>query len=359
MRFVVALSFPGEHRSFVARVANQLAAQFGKERILYDRFHEAEFARPNLDNHLQNLYHDESELVVVFLGRDYERKQWPGVEWRAIRDIIKQKKDTSVMFVRLDSGAVSGNLPIDGYVDAGRSPTKIARLIIERLRISKAGSGFQTLAELLAKIMNDDWRISEAALQKLTALDRWRTLPQLAKFKKRLIADLQATDANVRAKAAEVLGHIDGPGVSKLLLELLDDPWEYPRASAIRSLGSVGDSNMIPQLISALNDPSWWVQREAADALGQVGDARAVRPLLRKMLRKPVEKEAGCAAFLAIAEIINRHLPEITSADLRDYAKHRGPFRGTRGFKTYKVDCPHAKELAKRELVRRKQIGKR
>jgi hypothetical protein len=134
-RFLVALSFPGEYREFVETVAHLLSQELGKQRVLYDKFHEAEFARPNLDTHLQSLYHDESELLVVFLCADYERKEWTGLEWRAIRDLIKKKQDTSIMLIRLDDANISGLFSIDGYISAnGRKPTEIAALITSRLR---------------------------------------------------------------------------------------------------------------------------------------------------------------------------------------------------------------------------------
>ena len=43
-RFRIALSFPGEHREFVEQVADHLAANVGQERVLYDKYYEAEFA---------------------------------------------------------------------------------------------------------------------------------------------------------------------------------------------------------------------------------------------------------------------------------------------------------------------------
>ena len=43
-RFRIAFSFAGEKRDFVAEVATILAMHFGEDRILYDKFHEAEFA---------------------------------------------------------------------------------------------------------------------------------------------------------------------------------------------------------------------------------------------------------------------------------------------------------------------------
>jgi hypothetical protein len=37
-RFLVALSFPGEDRSFVEAVAEVLAGQVGRDRVFYDRW---------------------------------------------------------------------------------------------------------------------------------------------------------------------------------------------------------------------------------------------------------------------------------------------------------------------------------
>ena len=68
-RFRVALSFPGEHRTFVAQVARSLARQLGKERVFYDRYFEAELARSDLDTYLQRLYHDEAELGSSTVNR--------------------------------------------------------------------------------------------------------------------------------------------------------------------------------------------------------------------------------------------------------------------------------------------------
>lgn len=73
-RFKIAFSFPGECREIVYKIARGVADIFTEEYILYDWFHRAEFARPNLDIHLQNLYKNESELIVVFICADYNRK---------------------------------------------------------------------------------------------------------------------------------------------------------------------------------------------------------------------------------------------------------------------------------------------
>ena len=132
-RFDVALSFPGEKRDFVAEVAEQLARTLGWERVFYDKFFEAELARPDLDTHLQTIYHDQSELIVVFLCKEYEQKDWCGLELRAIRDLIK-KRQAHIMPFRFDDTEISGFFTIDGYIDLRRrTPSETATLILNRL----------------------------------------------------------------------------------------------------------------------------------------------------------------------------------------------------------------------------------
>ncbi|HKI06683.1 MAG TPA: hypothetical protein VKK31_32195 [Thermoanaerobaculia bacterium] len=135
-RFRIALSFPGEHRSFVEQVAEHLAAAVGRDRVLYDKFYEAEFARPALDIYLQGLYHDESELIAVFLCADYG-KEWCGLEWEAIRDLIKRRQVSSVMLLRFDNTEIPGLFSTAGHIWIGdRSPEDIAQRIIERLQLN-------------------------------------------------------------------------------------------------------------------------------------------------------------------------------------------------------------------------------
>ena len=137
-RFAVALSFPGEYRGEVQAISEQLEKVVGKEHILYDKYHEAEFARPDLDVYLQSLYHNESELIVVFLCAEYEKKEWCGIEWRAIKDLINRKEKSAIMFMRFDKAEVTGVYLGDGYIDiAGRNATEVAELILQRLESNR------------------------------------------------------------------------------------------------------------------------------------------------------------------------------------------------------------------------------
>lgn len=142
MRFKVALSFPGEKREYVAGVAAEVKKRLGQASVFYDKDFTAQLARPNLDTLLQRIYLNNSDLVVVFLCADYERKQWCGLEWRAIRTIIKNKNDHAIMFMRFDGANVAGSLSIDGYVDIEEySPVQVARMIVERVRLNDMPQG--------------------------------------------------------------------------------------------------------------------------------------------------------------------------------------------------------------------------
>ena len=137
IRFKVALSFSGERREYVAAVANELKRRLGSGVVFYDKDFTAQLARPNLDTVLQRIYLNNSDLVVVFLSEDYERKEWCGLEWRAIRAIIKNKSDHALMFMRFDDTTIAGFMSIDGYIDLkDYSPVQAARMIVERVRLN-------------------------------------------------------------------------------------------------------------------------------------------------------------------------------------------------------------------------------
>ena len=150
-RFRVALSFPGEHRDYVSKVAKALSQKLPKSQIFYDEWHQADLARPNLDTYLQNIYHKESELIVVFLCQEYEKKEWCGLEFRAIRDLIKKRQDEDIMPMRFDDAHISGLFEIDGYIDLRRrTPEQTAKLILQRL-----GFDFPDIGDSIPTILSD------------------------------------------------------------------------------------------------------------------------------------------------------------------------------------------------------------
>jgi hypothetical protein len=135
--FEVALSFPGEVRPLIEGIVKELERRIGPNRYFYDNNYVSQLAQPSLDKLLQGIYR-RSILDVVFLSADYQRKNWCGVEFRAISEIIFGREHSRVMFIRTDEGEVEGVFKTDGYLDARKfGPEKIAELICERLHIVK------------------------------------------------------------------------------------------------------------------------------------------------------------------------------------------------------------------------------
>jgi tetratricopeptide (TPR) repeat protein len=137
-RFRIAFSFAGEKRDFVEKVAAILAQRFGETAILYDKYHEAEFSRARLGRYLPKLYNEQSELVVVVVCRDYPHKEWCGLEWDAIFDLLKQRREDEVMLSRFDHANVEGLYSDAGFTELdNKTPEQAAKLILERLAVNE------------------------------------------------------------------------------------------------------------------------------------------------------------------------------------------------------------------------------
>lgn len=138
-RFRIAFSFTGEKRGFVEEVATIVAAKFGSDQILYDKFHEAEFSRPDLGIRLPDLYHDNSDLIVVVICPDYDKKDWTGgLEWRAIHDLVKKRRDDGIMLCRFEYAEVKGLYSSAGFMDLDhKTPREAAHRVLERLALNE------------------------------------------------------------------------------------------------------------------------------------------------------------------------------------------------------------------------------
>lgn len=137
-RFKVAFSFAGEKREFVAKTAELLSQRFDEERILYDKYHEAEFARYDLGIRLPKLYGEQSELIVPVLCSNYDSKRWTGWEWMHIYGLLTKPDAHRVMLSRFDYAEADGLGPAAGFIELnGKTPEEFSRLILERLAINQ------------------------------------------------------------------------------------------------------------------------------------------------------------------------------------------------------------------------------
>ena len=137
-RFRVAFSFAGEKRDFVKQAADLLALRFGQQNILYDKYHEAEFAHADLAFDLPLLYKAESDLIVAVLCPNYDKKEWCGLEWRAIFSIIKEGGSKQIALSRYEHVDVKGLHGLEGFIELDhKTPEDFVTLILERLAINE------------------------------------------------------------------------------------------------------------------------------------------------------------------------------------------------------------------------------
>lgn len=129
----VALSFAGEQRAFVDRVAKAL----DRNGILYfyDAREETRMWGKDLANFLDELFREKARYCVMFLSRDYVRKAWPTWEGRAaIARAVIEKHREYVLPVRFDDAEFPGLRPTIKYLDAtALSPEQIAEHIVAKL----------------------------------------------------------------------------------------------------------------------------------------------------------------------------------------------------------------------------------
>jgi tetratricopeptide (TPR) repeat protein len=140
-RFRIAFSFAGEKRDFVEKVADILAPRFGKEVILYDKYHEAEFARHDLGIYLPKLYGKQSDLIVPVLCPKYDTKRWTGWEWLHIYGLLTKEDGHRVMSSRFEYAEADGLSPTAGFIELDtKTPEQFAQLILERLALNEGNS---------------------------------------------------------------------------------------------------------------------------------------------------------------------------------------------------------------------------
>jgi hypothetical protein len=135
-KFDVAFSFPGEDREYVKDIAQELEKYIGPNSYFYDNNYKAQLARPSLDLLLQDIYRNRAKLIIVFLSSKYQEKDWCGIEFKAVREIIMGRQNDKVMYIRMDNGDVDGVFRTDGYIDAKQHTIpEIAKYIVERVEL--------------------------------------------------------------------------------------------------------------------------------------------------------------------------------------------------------------------------------
>lgn len=135
-KFLVAFSLAGEQRDLVRPIAEEVERRLGRGTVFYDEWYEYYIAGDDADLKLQEVYGDQSELVVTCISEAYGGKPWTQAEYSAIRALKMRTDDRNKLLpIRVGDGNVPGiefNTIAPDIRDDSAAETAI-NLIIPRL----------------------------------------------------------------------------------------------------------------------------------------------------------------------------------------------------------------------------------
>jgi hypothetical protein len=142
----IALSFAGEERDYVDRVANLLKAR--GIRVFYDLFEEADLWGKDLYVHLSEVYLKRAKFTVMFISKAYANKLWSNHERKSAQARAFQAAEEYILPARFDDTDIPGVLSTVGYVSLkDRSPEDLVSLITKKL----IGAGGSVPTELVRR----------------------------------------------------------------------------------------------------------------------------------------------------------------------------------------------------------------
>ena len=129
----VALSFAGEDRAYVEKVAKYLKENGIK--VFYDDYEKTELWGKDLYVHLDKVYQKKARYCVMFLSYYYAEKLWTNHERKSAQARAFTEKGEYILPARFDDTEIPGILPTVGYIDLhSLEPEEFAKLIIEKLK---------------------------------------------------------------------------------------------------------------------------------------------------------------------------------------------------------------------------------
>lgn len=116
--FDIALSFSGDHRAYVAEVAEGLRRR--GFRVFYDQYRRAELLGQDLVVYLQNVYSHRSAMVAAFVSEQWASRPYPRHERETVlaHALLNTSRDVPFLVpLRFDDTPVPGLQPTVNYED--------------------------------------------------------------------------------------------------------------------------------------------------------------------------------------------------------------------------------------------------
>lgn len=128
----ITLSFAGEDREYVKRIADTLT-ELGVK-VFYDDYYKADLWGENLFTHLDEIYQNKAKFCVMFLSKKYKEKVWTNHERESAQARALTEKGSYILPIRLDETEIPGIRKTIGYIDGNKhTPDEISQLILKKL----------------------------------------------------------------------------------------------------------------------------------------------------------------------------------------------------------------------------------
>jgi len=130
--YEVALSFAGEDRPYVRRVAEALRRSH--IRVFYDEYEQASLWGKDLYDHLDEVYRKKARFCLLFVSKHYRSKVWTSHERQSAQARAFKERKSYILPVRLDGTDIPGIRSTVAYID-GRTtrPRELASLVQKKL----------------------------------------------------------------------------------------------------------------------------------------------------------------------------------------------------------------------------------
>lgn len=131
-KYDVTLSFAGEDRDYVEKVANTLH-EIGIK-VFYDNFEQVDLWGKNLYTHLDDVYQNHSRYCVMFISKYYKEKMWTNHERESAQARAFLDNEEYILPVRFDDTEIPGVRLTIGYISLKYlNPEDLAFMIAKKV----------------------------------------------------------------------------------------------------------------------------------------------------------------------------------------------------------------------------------
>lgn len=163
-KYDFCLSFAGEQRTFVEKVAAKLKAS--GIRVFFDDDEEVALWGKDLYSHLDDIYRHRCRYCIIFASEDYARKMWTTHEMRSAQARALLENREYILPTRFDDTPIPGLPDTVGYIDLSETePEELADLAIQKLGSIRRWEYVPPLADLLFERFGVDDSETQASIQ--------------------------------------------------------------------------------------------------------------------------------------------------------------------------------------------------